>query len=90
MCDNFCLFLNLHFFKRDSYIARWLSSPHFTGGNSLWRIGREGKSLGCGYPPSIARSQEAGGGILGIYTEEESSPEGLLFWDDKYFSGEGN
>ena len=32
MCDNFCLFLNLHFFQRDSYIARWLASPHSTGG----------------------------------------------------------
>jgi len=29
------------------------------------RIGREGKSAGCGHPPSIARSQKAGTGILG-------------------------
>lgn len=60
MFDNFCLFLNLHYFKRDSYIAEWLSSPH-----SVRRIGREGKSFGCGHPPSIARSQKAEGGILG-------------------------
>ena len=43
MCDNFCLFLNLHFFKRDSYIARRLSSPHFTGGNAHCE-GLEGKA----------------------------------------------
>ena len=37
------------------------------------------QKVGCGDPPSVARSQKTGGGILGIQTEEESSPEGLLF-----------
>lgn len=39
MRDNSCSFLNLHFFKRDSYIAGRLSGPH-----SEKRFGREGKS----------------------------------------------
>ena len=41
MFDNFCLFLNLHYFKRDSYIVRRLSSPHF---RYLIPEGLEGKA----------------------------------------------
>ena len=40
MCDNSYQFRTYIYFKRDSYIAKWLSSPH-----SARRIGREGKRL---------------------------------------------
>ena len=76
MCDNFCLFWTY---------ATLNGIPTLPSGCQAltalwWRIGREGKSFGCGYPPSIARSQKAEGGILGINTEEEGSPAGLLFY----------
>ena len=38
-CLVFCCFWTYIYFKRDSYIILWLSSPHF-----IRRIGREGKS----------------------------------------------
>ena len=30
-CSILLLILNLHYFKRDSYIAKWLSGPHPKG-----------------------------------------------------------
>ena len=41
------------------------------------RSGRQ--KFGCGYPPSIARSQKVKGGILGKHDKRGSSPKGLLF-----------
>ena len=44
------------------------------------RIGREGKCADCGHPPSLARSQEAGTGILGITKEKQSEWAAFLLW----------
>ena len=46
------------------------------------RIAEEDKRLGCGDPPSIARSQKAGADILGIVyysTKEQSIWTALLY-----------
>ena len=99
MTDNSCSFWTYIYFKRDSYIARQLSSPHFRRfGRKDWK-GRQ--KFGCGCPPSIARSQKTGGGILGDKRrsvtskcrhreqKKKSSPFGLLFsnnslkWQEK-------
>ena len=78
MCDNFCLFWTY---------ATLNGIPISPGGcqaltTLLRRIGREGKSFGCGYPPSIARSQRAEGGILGrrYRRREQSWGAALLKW----------
>jgi len=49
------------------------------------RIGREGKCAGCGDPPSSARSQKAGIGILGK-TKEKAALSGCFFFA-KWSSG---
>jgi len=49
--------LNLHDVTRDSYICGWMSSRQVSGRQKLT----------CGRPPSLARSQNAGTGISGIY-----------------------
>ncbi len=79
MFDNSCSFLNLHYFKRDSYIAEWLSGPH-----SSKRIGREGKSEVAVTHLALlgVKKQEAAfsGKCKQIcHTKEKSSPSRLLF-----------
>ena len=64
--------LNLHYFKRDSYIAEWLSSPHSGYG------GLEGKAKASVAVTHLAllgvREQEAAFWVSD--TEEEGSPWG--------------
>jgi len=56
MFDN-PIILNLHLLLWDSYIAICNVKPPFAA---------EGSVCGCGYPPSFARSQNIGNGILGF------------------------
>ena len=74
MFDNFCLFLNLHYFKRDSYIAQWLSSPH-----SLRGLEGKAKALVAVTHLALLGVREQKAAFWAEDTEEESSPEGLLF-----------
>ncbi len=57
MCDN-PIILNLHLRLWDSYIAVLDVRPPESA---------EGRRDGCGYPPSFARRQNIGNGILGFY-----------------------
>ena len=63
--------MNLHYFKRDSYIARWLSSPHSASCGGL-----EGKAKALVAVTHLAllgvREQEAA--FWAHDTEEEGSP----------------
>ena len=75
MCDN-PIILNLHLLLWDSYIAIHDVRPPFAA---------EGRRNGCGYPPSFARSQNIGNGILGVTKDKESIPQGyslMLTWDN--------
>ncbi len=54
-CATLPVILNLHYFKRDSYIYRSLQCLRMSGLQ---------KPV-CGYPPSLARSQNTGNGIPG-------------------------
>jgi len=56
------IILNLHLFFWDSYIAICNVRPP---------IAAEGSVCGCGYPPSFARSQNIGNGILGFIKIKE-------------------
>ena len=64
--------LNLRYFKRDSYIARRLSSPHSAGR----RIGREGKSLVAVTHLALLGVREQEAAFWVSDTEEEGSPWG--------------
>ncbi len=72
MCDKSC-----YFEPTDTLNGIPISSGGCQALTRL-RIGREGKCADCGHPPSAARSQEAGTGILG--KQKKSSPNGLLFF----------
>ena len=78
MFDNFCLFLNLHYFKRDSYIAKWLSSPHSPG---FFQRGLEGKAKALVAVTHLAllgvREQEAA--FWASVTEEGAAFMGCSF-----------
>lgn len=56
--------LNLHDDIRDSYIRKWMSGRLVSGRQKLM----------CGYPPSLARSQNTGNGILGITRMMKAAP----------------
>ncbi len=56
MFDN-SVILNLQNFKRDSYISVLCHASECASGRQKSR---------CGYPPSLARSQNTENGILGI------------------------
>ena len=60
MFDN-PIILNLHLLLWDSYIATRDGRPPFAA---------EIRASGCGYPPSFARSQNIGNGILGVTKEK--------------------
>ncbi len=68
MFDN-PVILNLHLLLWDSYIVICNDRPPFAA---------EARTYGCGYPPSFARSQNTGNGILGILIKE-SIPCGYSF-----------
>ena len=72
MYDNSCYFWTYIYFKRDSYIAKRLSSLH------SHEDCRGRQKLGCGCPPSAARSQKARAGISGYY-EGKGQSLGLPF-----------
>ena len=65
-CSTTSTVLNLHYFKRDSYNCQLDVRPPFVRGR---------QKSGCGYPPSFARSQKVGTGILGI----KKGPQGPFF-----------
>ncbi len=63
------IILNLHLLLWDSYIAVCNVRPPFAA---------EGSAYGCGYPPSFARSQNIGNGILGVTKEKREYSPGIL------------
>ena len=74
MHDNFCLFLNLHLLSTGFLYCQVAVRP------PLRKEDRRGRQkVGCGYPPSFARSQKTGGGILGIMQKKKSSRYGCSF-----------
>ena len=61
MCDNLVI-LNLQYFKRDSYISKKMSSHH---------VVVEGRNLDAVAHLAVARSQNTGNGILGIFAKDK-------------------
>ena len=74
--------MNLHYFKRDSYIARRLSSPH------LLMHGLEGKAKALVAVTHLALLgvREQGAAFWAFDTEEEGSPSGAALLS-AYYSG---
>ena len=78
-CLVFCYFWTYIYFKRDSYITLWLSSPHFAR-----RIGREGKSsLAVTHLATLGvRRQRSAFRVKKIQKIKEQSNRLLFVWLD--------
>jgi hypothetical protein len=48
------------------------------------------QKVGCGYPPSIARSQKVRGGILGITIQKREQSFGAALLKSKYKNRRGS
>jgi len=64
------IILNLHFLKRVPYYHFMDVKPSLCSGRQKWS---------CGYPPSIARSQNIETGILGLQKKKRAFIEALFY-----------